>query len=97
MQTLERAAICHAALSQYGACIITRDLAEAVEIANHFAPEHLELATANAEALLPQIRNAGAIFLGSYTPADDGRLSRRFQPHPPHRGNSPILIGLGCL
>ena len=41
-----------------------RDLAEACEIANHIAPEHLELAVADPEALLPRIRHAGAIFLG---------------------------------
>jgi histidinol dehydrogenase len=43
-----------------------RDLAEACEIANRIAPEHLELAVADPEALLPRIRHAGAIFLGHH-------------------------------
>ena len=44
-----------------------RDLAEACAIANRIAPEHLELAVADPDALLPQIRNAGAIFIGHHS------------------------------
>jgi histidinol dehydrogenase len=44
-----------------------RDLAEACELVNRIAPEHLELAVADPRALLPRIRHAGAIFLGSYS------------------------------
>ena len=44
-----------------------RDLAEACAIANRIAPEHLELAVAAPDELLPQIRHAGAIFLGHYS------------------------------
>jgi histidinol dehydrogenase len=47
--------------------ILTRDLAEAVAVSNRIAPEHLELSVAAPEALLPQVRNAGAIFMGPYT------------------------------
>ena len=47
--------------------IHTRDLAEAVAIANRIAPEHLELAVADPDALLPSIRHAGAIFVGVST------------------------------
>ena len=43
-----------------------RDLEEACEIVNRIAPEHLELAVEDAEALLPKIRHAGAIFIGRY-------------------------------
>jgi histidinol dehydrogenase len=43
-----------------------RDLAEACEIANRIAPEHLELAVAEPDKLLPRIRHAGAIFLGHH-------------------------------
>ena len=46
--------------------IRTRDLAEACDVVNRIAPEHLELAVADPEALLPQIRHAGAIFMGHY-------------------------------
>ena len=44
----------------------TRDLADACAIVNRIAPEHLELAVADPEALLPLIRHAGAIFMGHY-------------------------------
>ena len=50
-----------------GALIHTRDLAEACEVANGIAPEHLELAVADPESLLPGIRHAGAIFMGVYS------------------------------
>ncbi|HRH82231.1 MAG TPA: histidinol dehydrogenase [Thiobacillaceae bacterium] len=47
--------------------ILSRDLAEAAEIANHIAPEHLELSVADPQAMLPSIRHAGAIFMGRMT------------------------------
>ncbi len=52
----------------FGAIIVVRDLAEAVILSNRIAPEHLELAVADPEAVLPGIRNAGAVFLGAHTP-----------------------------
>jgi histidinol dehydrogenase len=55
------------ALRQRGALILVRDLAQACETANRIAPEHLELAVADADALLASIRNAGAIFVGHYS------------------------------
>ncbi len=63
---LSRATIIAAALARRGALVHTRDLAEACSVANRIAPEHLELAVADPEALLPQIRHAGAIFMGHY-------------------------------
>jgi len=63
---MPRADIIRASLAGRGALIRTRDLAEACAIANRIAPEHLELAVADPEALLPQIRHAGAIFMGHY-------------------------------
>lgn len=57
-----------ASLANRGALIAVRDLDEAVEVANRIAPEHLELAVADPEALAPRIRHAGAIFLGRHTP-----------------------------
>lgn len=63
---LPRRAIIEASLAARGALIRVRDLAEACAIANRFAPEHLELAVADPEALLPSIRHAGAIFLGHH-------------------------------
>lgn len=65
---LPRAAIVRLSVTQRGALIQVRDLAEAVELANRMAPEHLELSVENPRALLPDIRHAGAIFLGRHTP-----------------------------
>jgi histidinol dehydrogenase len=56
-----------ASLSRRGALIRVRDLAEACALANRIAPEHLELAVADAAPLLEQIRNAGAIFVGHHS------------------------------
>ncbi len=64
LASLPRRAIVAAALAGRGALIRVRDLAEACELANRIAPEHLQLAVADPEALLPAIRHAGAIFLG---------------------------------
>jgi histidinol dehydrogenase len=63
---LPRRAIIEASVRGRGALIEARDLEEACEIANRIAPEHLELAVADPEALLPKIRHAGAIFMGHY-------------------------------
>jgi histidinol dehydrogenase len=66
IREMPRAAIIAAAFARRGALVHTRDLAEACTIANRVAPEHLELAVADPDALLPQLRHAGAIFLGHY-------------------------------
>ncbi len=55
------------ALARHGALIRVRDLDEACTIADRIAPEHLELAVADPEALLPKLSNAGAIFLGHHS------------------------------
>jgi len=63
---MPRADIIKASFARRGALIRTRDLAEACAIANRVAPEHLELAVADPDALLPLIRHAGAIFVGHH-------------------------------
>jgi histidinol dehydrogenase len=63
---MPRAAIIRASLAHRGGLVLTRDLAEACEVVNRIAPEHLELAVDDPDALLPQIRHAGAIFVGHY-------------------------------
>lgn len=68
LETLERRAIASASWRDNGAVIITRDLDEAAALSNRAAPEHLELCTANPEALAEKITHAGAIFLGAWTP-----------------------------
>lgn len=68
LQTLPRAAIARASWQAHGALILVRDWAEAATLIDRVAPEHLELAVGDPEALLPTIHHAGAIFLGRYTP-----------------------------
>ena len=68
LETLERRAIAGASWRDYGAVIVVRDLAEAARLSDRIAPEHLELCVADPEALLNQIRHAGAVFLGHWTP-----------------------------
>lgn len=72
LATLTRAAIARKSWDDYGVVIVTRDLAEAVSFANRLAPEHLELAVDNPFEILPLVRNAGAIFLGHFTPESAG-------------------------
>ena len=64
---MARREIIEASLRARGALIRTRDLDEAVAIANRVAPEHLQLAVSDPESLLPRVRNAGAVFLGGYS------------------------------
>ncbi len=68
LPTLERSAIASASINGRAALIKVRDLAQAVEVCNRMAPEHLELSVEDPDALLPQIRHAGAIFMGRHTP-----------------------------
>ncbi len=68
IKTLERKKIIKKSLNNYGAIIITKDLNQAVELANDFAPEHLELMVEKPAEILKRVQNAGSVFLGSYTP-----------------------------
>lgn len=64
---MERSEIIRESLRGRGALICVRDLAEAVEVANFVASEHLELSVVEPERMLPSIRHAGAIFMGRHT------------------------------
>lgn len=67
LPTLERESIARTSLQARGALIQVADMAQAIEVANRIAPEHLELSVADPEQYLEQIRHAGAIFMGRYT------------------------------
>lgn len=67
IEQMPRAEIIRTSLQARGAFIQVKDLAEAVDVANFIAPEHLELSVADPQALLGRIRHAGAIFMGRYT------------------------------
>jgi histidinol dehydrogenase len=64
---MERRDIISTSLSARGALIEVKDMAQAVEVANYIAPEHLELSVEDPQAMARQIRHAGAIFMGRYT------------------------------
>lgn len=69
---LSRAEIARKSADGQGRIILVKDMAQAVNIANALAPEHLEVYTEEPFRLLPQIKNAGSIFLGGYTPEPVG-------------------------
>ena len=66
--TLETAKVARAAWDANGAIIVTADLDEAIPLVNRLAPEHLELAVDDPQALFDQVRHAGSVFLGRHTP-----------------------------
>ena len=68
LQVLERKDIARASVETHGALILADSLEQAAEVVNIIAPEHLELAVDDPEALLPHIKHAGAIFMGHYVP-----------------------------
>jgi histidinol dehydrogenase len=65
---LARADIAAESLSKFGAIIVVKDVGAAIDMANRIAPEHLELQINDALEVVGKIRNAGAIFVGNYTP-----------------------------
>ncbi len=72
LSELPTAPVAGQALAAGGALIVTRDLPEALTLANRYAPEHLQLFTSDPDRWLPQIENAGAIFIGPYSPVPLG-------------------------
>lgn len=65
---LPKADIAKAAIANRGALILVKDRAEGIEVINRIAPEHLELSVDDPEAMVKDVRHAGAIFMGRYTP-----------------------------
>jgi len=72
LEAVPRSSLARQALDAFGAVIVAGDLAEALDLANTVAPEHLELLVADPWALVPRVRNAGALFLGAHTPEAAG-------------------------
>ena len=68
LATLPRREIAAASIRDRGAAVVAKDLAEAVALADAFAPEHLALHARNAPALVKRISRAGAVFVGTSTP-----------------------------
>jgi len=72
IESLDRKEIAAESIKRFGAVLVVSDLGAAVKLANRIAPEHLELQVESPFDLMPDIRNAGAVFLGSYTPEPIG-------------------------
>jgi len=68
LATLPRAEIARESWESHGAVVVVETFADAIPLIDRLAPEHLELAVADPDALSKKVRNAGAIFLGRYTP-----------------------------
>jgi histidinol dehydrogenase len=72
LKSLGRREIAAESLARYGAILLVHDIETALKLANRIAPEHLELLTADPFAVVGQIKNAGAVFVGPYTPEPVG-------------------------
>lgn len=97
IEQLERAEITRAGWEEFGAIITVASMAEAVELANRIASEHVELAIDDPQALLPKIRNAGAIFLGHHTPEAIGDYVGGSNHVLPTARSARYASGLGVL
>jgi histidinol dehydrogenase len=75
--------------------ILTNDIATAIDISNRYAPEHLILQTENPRELLGQVRNAGSVFLGNWTPESVGDYCSGTNHVLPTYGNARSYSGLG--
>tara|TARA_R110001592_G_scaffold102186_1_gene288726 strand:+ start:32856 stop:34199 length:1344 start_codon:yes stop_codon:yes gene_type:complete len=90
---LSRANIAEKALQQ-SRLILTQDLAQAVEVSNEYGPEHLIIQTENAQQLLAELRNAGSIFVGAYTPESAGDYASGTNHVLPTYGYSKVISSL---
>jgi histidinol dehydrogenase len=97
LATLPRADIARASWNDFGAIIQVAKLDDAVRLANAIAAEHLEIMTADAEALSAKVRNAGAIFLGAHTPEAIGDYVGGSNHVLPTARSARFSSGLGVL
>jgi histidinol dehydrogenase len=94
---LPREKVAAASWRDFGAVILVRSLDEALPLVDAIAPEHLEITAANAEALVGRIRNAGAIFIGAYTPEAIGDYVAGSNHVLPTARSARFSSGLGVL
>jgi histidinol dehydrogenase len=97
LATLPRADIARTSWNEFGAIILVKNLGDAAELANAIAAEHLEIMTADPEALSAKIRNAGAIFLGPHTPEAIGDYVGGSNHVLPTARSARFSSGLGVL
>ncbi len=92
----DRGDLARQSLEEFGAVILARDADEACRLADEIAPEHLHIATENAEELAAKIRHAGAMFLGNYTPVALGDYAAGPSHVLPTSGTARFAHGLSC-
>jgi histidinol dehydrogenase len=97
LKTLPREKIASASWSDFGAVILLRRLDEAPALVDAIAPEHLEIAAADAETIAGRIRNAGAIFIGAHTPEAIGDYVAGSNHVLPTARSARFSSGLGVL
>ena len=90
---LSRRKIAEQALTQ-SRLILTKDLTQAVEVSNLYGPEHLIIQTQNAQSLLNNLRNAGSIFVGAFTPESAGDYASGTNHVLPTYGYSKVISSL---
>ncbi len=92
-----RRAYAASALGQIGGAILVRDLAEAIVVANRYAPEHMQLATANDEAVLAGIEHAGEVLMGQHTPFSAGNYLIGIPATLPTSGYARVTSGVTAV
>jgi histidinol dehydrogenase len=97
LATLPRAQIARASWNDFGAIIVVNSIDEAVPLANAIAAEHVEIMTADPEAVSAKIRNAGAIFIGPHTPEAIGDYVGGSNHVLPTARSARFSSGLGVL
>jgi histidinol dehydrogenase len=97
LKTLPRAKIAGASWTDFGAVIVVRKLDDAIPLVDRLAPEHLEIFADDAERLVKQIRNAGAIFIGAHTPEAIGDYVAGSNHVLPTARSARFSSGLGVL
>jgi histidinol dehydrogenase len=96
LATLDRAGVARESLESFGAMILCADVDAAARIADEIAPEHLHLALRDAEAVARRIRNAGAVFLGQYSPVALGDYAAGPSHVLPTGGTARFASGLSA-
>jgi histidinol dehydrogenase len=91
---MERKEIIQAALTRHSAVLVTSTLKEAVDFANDYAAEHLQIVTADPWIILPQINHAGSIFMGPYAPVPAGDYASGTNHVLPTGGCARMFSGL---
>ena len=97
LKELPRSKIASSSWNDFGSIILVENFDEAIDLVNEVAPEHLQLMTSNAENLLKKIKNAGAIFIGPFTPEAVGDYIAGPNHVLPTNGTAKFSSGLGVL